>query len=87
MLSGALQSTTAAAVALTTPTGTALDAASTFAVGDSFELTLINTGGTNAFSITAGAGVTLVGAISITSGGCTARFVKTAANTWIAYRI
>lgn len=87
MLSGIVTSTTAAAVAGTVPTGTVLDAASEFAIGDSFDWSVINTGG-NAFTVTAATGHTLVGAAAVatvTSGLFRTR--KTAANTFVTYRI
>lgn len=88
MLGGTVTSTTAAAVAGTVPTGTVLDAAAEFAINDSFEWTVINTGGTNAFTVTAATDHTIVGAAAVaanTSG--TFRTRKTAANTFVTYRI
>lgn len=87
MLGGIVTSTTAAAVAGTTDTGTLIDAAVTLAVGDIFEFTVINTGGANAFTVTAGTGITIVGAAAVaasTSG--TFRVLKTAAATFTIYR-
>jgi hypothetical protein len=51
ILSGIVTSTTAAAVAATLDTGAIVDAASEFAIGDSFDWSVINTGG-NAFTVT-----------------------------------
>lgn len=87
ILGGIVTSTTAAAVAGTLPTGTVLDAASTFSVLDSFDWTVIATGA-NAFTVTAAAGHTIVGSAvvaTVTSGWF--RTVKTAANTFITYRL
>jgi hypothetical protein len=91
MLGGAIASTTAAAVVATTLTGTQLDAASTFTIGDSFELTLINSGAANTLTLGLGAGVTgdgnaadLVVALSTSK---TFRFYKTAANTFRVFRV
>jgi hypothetical protein len=87
MLGGIVTSTTAAAVAGTVPTGTALDAAAEFAIGDSFDWSVIATGA-NAFTVTAASGHTLVGAAAVataTSGLFRTR--KTAANTFVTYRI
>lgn len=84
---GILTSTTAAAVAGTLPTGTVMDAASNLAVGDSFDWSVIATGA-NAFTVTAAAGHTIVGTAvvaTVTSG--LFRTVKTAANTFITYRL
>lgn len=88
MLGGIITSTTAAAVAATVRTGTQLDAASEFAVNDSFDLAVINTGGANAWTLTAATGITIVGAAAVAaSSSGIFRFRKTAANTFVAYRI
>lgn len=87
ILSGIVTSTTAAAVAGTVPTGTVMDAASEFAVGDSFDWSVIATGA-NAFTVTASTGHTLVGTMAVataTSGRFRTR--KTAANTFVTYRL
>jgi hypothetical protein len=88
ILSGILTSTTAAAVAGTLPTGAVLDAASEFAVGDSFDWSVIATGA-NAFTVTAAAtGHTVVGTgavATVTSGAWRTR--KTAADTFVSYRL
>ncbi|TNE61195.1 MAG: hypothetical protein EP341_00830 [Sphingomonadales bacterium] len=88
ILGGIVTSTTAAAVAGTIPTGTVMDAASEMAIGDSVQWSVINTGGTNAFTVTAATGHTIVGAAAVaasTSGLFLTR--KTAANTYVTYRI
>lgn len=89
LMSGYITSTTAAAVNITTPNGSAIDAATTMAVGDSFDVVLINTGGTNALALVVGgsSGVTFLGAISTTAGGMTARYVKTAAGAFTVFRV
>lgn len=87
MLSGIVTSTTAAAVAGTVPTGTVLDAATQFEIGDCFDWSVIATGA-NAFTVTAAAGHTLVGTAvvaTVTSGRFRTR--KTAAATFVTYRI
>jgi hypothetical protein len=87
MMGGIVTSTTAAAVAGTVPTGTVMDAASEFAINDSFDWSVIATGA-NAFTVTAAAGHTLVGnavVATVTSGLFRTR--KTAANTFVTYRI
>jgi len=88
MLSGVVTSTTAAAVAGTVPTGTVMDAADeSLAIGDSFDWSVIATGA-NAFTVTAAAGHTIVGAAvvaTVTSGRFRTR--KTAAATYVTYRI
>lgn len=84
---GILTSTTGAAVAGTVPTGAVMDAASNLAVGDSFDWSIINTGG-NTFTLTAAANHTIVGTatvVTVTSG--LFRTVKTAAGTFITYRL
>ena len=88
ILSGIVTSTTAAAVAGTLPTGAVLDAASEFAIGDSFDWSVIATGA-NAFTVTAAAtGHTVVGTgavATVTSGAWRTR--KTADETFVSYRI
>ena len=88
ILSGIVTSTTAAAVAGTLPTGAVLDAASEFAIGDSFDWSVIATGA-NAFTVTAAAtGHTIVGTAAVatvTSGAWRTR--KTADETFVSYRI
>lgn len=86
-MTGYITSSTAAAVVVTAPTAAALDAATTLAVGDAIDIVLINTGGTNALSISGGTGMTYLGTISATAGGMTARYVKTAAGAFTAFRI
>lgn len=87
ILGGIVTSTTAAAVAGTVPTGTVMDAATEMAVGDSFDWSVIATGA-NAFTVTAASGHTLVGTAvvaTVTSGLFRTR--KTAANTFVTYRL
>ena len=88
ILSGILTSTTAAAVAGTLPTGAVLDAASEFAVGDSFDWSVIATGA-NAFTVTAAAtGHTVVGVGAVaTVTSAIWRTRKTAADTFVSYRL
>lgn len=84
---GIVTSTTAAAVAATLDTGTVMDAAVDFSINDSFDWTAIATGA-NAFTVTASSGHTLVGSgvvATVTSGRFRTR--KTAANTFITYRL
>lgn len=88
MLGGIVTSTTAAAVAGTVPTGTVMDAADTsLAIGDSFDWYVINTG-PNTFTVTAAAGHTLVGvAAVVTVTSAHFRTLKTAAATYVTYRL
>jgi hypothetical protein len=88
ILSGILTSTTAAAVAGTLPTGAVLDAASEFAIGDSFDWSVIATGA-NAFTVTAAAsGHTIVGVGAVaTVTSAIWRTRKTAADTFVSYRL
>lgn len=85
---GIVTSTTAAAVTATLDTGTVMDAAMDMAIGDSFDWSAINTGGANAFTVTAAAGHTIVGAgaVAASSSGLF-RTRKTAADTFVTYRI
>lgn len=84
---GIVTSTTAAAVAGTVPTGAVMDAAVQWAIGDSVDWSVIATGA-NAFTVTAAAGHTIVGTAvvaTLTSGLFRTR--KTAADTFITYRL
>ena len=88
ILGGIVTSSTAAAVTATLDTGTVVDAATNLAIGDSFDWSVINTGGANAITVTASAGHTIVGAgavLAAISGVFRTR--KTAAATFITYRI
>jgi hypothetical protein len=88
MLGGIVTSSTAAAVAGTVPTGTVLDAAAQFNVGDSFDWSVIVTGGTNDFTVTAATDHTLVGNAVVThSTSGLFRTRKTATNTFVTYRL
>jgi len=84
---GIITSTTAAAVSGTVPTGTVLDAALLMNAGDSVDFTVIATGA-NAFTIVVASGVTNVGSL-VTATGTSGRFRlrKTAAATYIIYRL
>lgn len=84
---GIVTSTTAAAVAGTIPTGAVMDAASDMAIGDSVDWAVINTG-PNTFTVTAATGHTIVGTatvLTLVSGLFRTR--KTAADTFITYRL
>ena len=88
---GIITSTTAAAVAATVPTGTLLDASfsgdDALLVGEGFDWAVIVTGA-NALTVTAGTGHTLVGnAVVPTATSGRFRSVKTAANTFVTYRL
>lgn len=85
---GIVTSTAAAAVTATLDTGTIMDAALQMEIGESFDWTAINTGGANAFTVTAAGGHTLVGSgiVALTSSA-TFRTRKTAANTFVTYRL
>lgn len=88
IFSGIVTSSTAAAVAGTLPTGTVLDAGSSIDIGDAFDWSVIVTGGTNDFTVTAASGHTIVGAAVVThSTSGRFRTRKTAANTFITYRL
>jgi hypothetical protein len=87
ILAGIVTSSTAAAVVATLPTGTVLDAASEFAIGDSFDWSVINTG-PDTFTVTAAADHTVVGVAAVaTVTSVMWRTRKTAANVFVSYRI
>lgn len=87
--SGIVTSTTAAAVTATLDTGAVMDAALQMEIGESFDWSVINTGGANAFTVTAAAsGHTVVGAGAVAAtSSAIFRTRKTAADTFITYRI
>ena len=78
-----------AAVNLTMPLGTDLDAAfASMKVNSSFDFNIINIGGTNAATVTANTGVTLVGVAAVSANtACTWRVRRTDVATYVAYRI
>ena len=88
LVAGIVTSTTAAAVAGTVPTGTVMDTeVEGMQIGSSFDFAVIATGA-NAFTVTAAAGVTIVGnAVVATAKSGHFRMRKTAAATYIIYRI
>lgn len=84
---GGIVTSAAATVAGTIPTGTVMDAASEFAIGDSFDWSVIKVGA-NAFTVTAATGHTIVGvAVVATATSALFRTKKTAANTFVTYRL
>lgn len=101
LLTGLITGTHAAGAtqAYTLPTGTLLDASSTFEVNEYFDWTLINLSAAAAdtITVTAGADHTVVGTMVVASAhsttgllyGNSARFRtrKTAANTFVTYRL
>jgi len=80
---------TGAAVALTVPLGADLDAAFTsMKVNSSFDFFIINTGATNAATVTANTGCTLVGTAAVSAAtSCQWRVRKTADATYVFYRV
>ncbi len=92
LLTGIITATSASAVALTLPTGTLTDAglaAGYLDIDQSFEWSVINLGSSSgAVTMTAGTGHTYVGA-AVVAISTSARFRtrKTAANTYVTYRV
>jgi len=80
---------TGAAVALTVPLGADLDAAFTsMKVNSSFDFFIINIGATNAATVTANTGCTLVGVAAVSANtACQWRVRKTADATYVFYRV
>jgi len=80
---------TGAAVNLTMPLGADLDTAfPSMKVNSSFDFFIVNTGATNAATVTANTGVTLVGVAAVAAvSACNWRVRKTADATYVAYRI
>lgn len=89
ILSGSVTSTTASDVTATLETGAVADAASEWEIGESYDWGVTNTGGTNAFTVTAAAsGHTVVGAGAVAnSTSALFRTEKTAAATFVTTRI
>ena len=86
MLAGIVTSA-AATVAGTIPAGTVMEAAAEFAIGDSFDWSVIKVGA-NDFTVTAASGHTIVGvAVVATATSGLFRTKKTAADTFVTYRI
>jgi hypothetical protein len=84
-----ITSSTAAAVIMTLPTGTLMDGGfSGLYTNMCFEWSVINTGGTNAVTVAAGTGHTLVGSGTVAANN-SVRFAsrRTGANTWVTYRV
>ena len=80
---------TGAAVALTVPLGTDLDTAFPSMKNDScFDFVIINIGGTNAATVTANTGCTLVGVAAVSANtSATWRVRRTATATYVFYRV
>jgi hypothetical protein len=80
---------TGAAVALTVPLGTSLDADfGSMKINSSFDFSIINIGGTNAATVTANTGCTLVGVAAVAANSsCIWRVRKTAEATYVFYRV
>jgi hypothetical protein len=80
---------TGAAVLLTVPTGADLDAAFTsMKVNSCFDFFIINTGATNAATVTANTGCTLVGAAAVAAAtSCNWRVRKSGDATYVFNRI
>jgi hypothetical protein len=77
------------ASALTVPLGTDIDTAfPSMKVNSSFDFYIINTGGTNAATVTANTGCTLVGVAAVSANtAANWRVRKTADATYVFYRI
>lgn len=89
LLSGIVTATPTAGRNIQLPTGADLDLASEFAIGDSFDFSLV-TLAAFALTITVNTGVTIVGsAATAATSGAPARFRvrKTANDTFVVYRI
>lgn len=87
ILGGIVTSTSAAAVTATLDTGAAMDIAIALDIGDSFDWAVINTG-PNTLTVTASTGHTIVGtATVVTVVSARWRTRKTAAGTYVSYRL
>lgn len=84
-----ITSTTAAAVTMTLPTGTDMDAGfSGLYTNMAFEWYVINTGGTNAVTVAANTAHTIVGSGTVSANN-SGKFLsrRTAATTWVTYHL
>ena len=84
-----ITSTTAAAVTMTLPTGTDMDAGFSGLYNNmAFEWSVLNTGATNAVTVQGGTGHTVVGSGTVAASN-SGRFLsrRTAATTWVTYRL
>jgi len=88
ILGGVVTSSTAAAVTATLDTGAVMDTVIDLDADEGFFWSAINTGGSNAFTVTASTGHTIVGAGAVAANS-SGRFLtrRTAADTWVTYRI
>lgn len=87
VLAGAISSTSAAAVVATVETGTVMDTASEWEIGEGFSWGVINSG-PSLLTVTAAATHTLVGLGTVaTTTAAQFRTVKTAANTFVTTRV
>jgi len=87
LMAAGIVTSAAATVAGTVPTGTVLDAALEMEIGESFDWSVIKVGA-NGFTVTAATGHTLVGdAVVATATTGMFRTRKTAAVTYVTYRI
>jgi hypothetical protein len=78
---------TGSAAALTFDTGSNIDAAGSIATNTALQFTVVNTGSGTA-TVTAATGVTIVGVATVAAASSgTFKFLKTAANTFVAYRM
>lgn len=92
LLTGVITATSASAVGFTLPTGTLTDAGlggGTMAVGQSFDWLIINLGSSSgAVTVSAGTDHTIVGLATLAiNTSAQFRTRKTAANTFVTYRI
>lgn len=87
MMSAGIVTSAAATVAGTVPTGTVMDASFEMEIGESFDWSVIKLGA-NAFTVTAATAHTIVGvAVVATATSALFRTRKTAAATYVTYRI
>lgn len=85
---GIITSTTAAAVSATLPTGTVMSGNfPDIGTDEAFDWVVINTGATNAFTIVAATGHSIVGAAAV-AASTSARFrTRYTGSAWVTYRI
>lgn len=89
LLTGIVTSTTSSSVTGTLPTGANMDGGINGPqTNGSFDWTVINTGGSNSFTVQANTNHTIVGSATVSSNrSATFRSRRTANQTWVTYRL
>lgn len=88
LLTGIVTSSTASAVTATVDEGTVMEPIIDMDIDDYFDWSAINTGGSNAFTVTGATGHSVIGSGAVAANNSVRfRTRKTAANTFVTYRM